>query len=193
VPLNAPRQVVVANPSRVQDSVILAQTLALKRSDPDYYALELGDRMLGGGFYSARLSIDLRKNSGLVYSVGSSIQGGRTRSVYLVHFASDPQNVSKASAIVARDIRDMQTTAATADEIARAKALLLRQIPLDDASIDEIAHGLTDRREMDLPLDEPTIAARRYIDLGPEDVKAAFQRWMRPGDLVRVSQGPPPR
>jgi Ca2+/H+ antiporter, TMEM165/GDT1 family len=29
-----------------------------------------------------------------------------------------------------------------------------------------------------------------YIDLSPADVQAAFQKWMRPGDFVRVTQGP---
>jgi zinc protease len=44
-----------------------------------------------------------------------------------------------------------------------------------------------------LPLDEPTIAARRYIELGPAQIEAAFRKWMRPADLVRVSEGPSPR
>ncbi len=57
--------------SRVQDRVVLAQNLALTRTDPDYYALELGNAVLGGSFYSSRLSIDLRKDAGLVYSVES--------------------------------------------------------------------------------------------------------------------------
>jgi zinc protease len=34
------------------------------RSHPDYYALQLGSAVLGGSFYSTRLSIDLRKNAG---------------------------------------------------------------------------------------------------------------------------------
>jgi zinc protease len=192
-PPNTPAAITVPNISRVQDSIVLAQTLGLTRSDPDYYALELGNNVLGGGFYSARLSIELRKKLGLVYSVASDIQGGRTRSVYLVRYASDPENVSKASDITAREIKDMQTTPVPTDELVRAKALLLRQLPLDEASIDDIARGLKDRWELGLPLDEPTIAARHYIDLGPADVQAVFQKWMRPSDLVRVTQGPPPR
>ena len=76
--------------SRVQDRVILAQTLNLTRADPDYYPLQLGNAVLGGSFYATRLSIDLRKNAGLVYSVESLLQAGRTRSVYLVEYASDP-------------------------------------------------------------------------------------------------------
>jgi zinc protease len=86
----------------------------------------------------------------------------------------------------------MQSAAVGADELGRAKTLLLRQIPLSEASIGEIARGYLDRRDLELPLDEPTIAARRYIELSPAAVQAAFQKWIRPDDLVRVNQGPPP-
>ena len=88
---------------------MLAQNLALTRADPDYYPLQLGNAVLGGSFYSTRLSIDLRKNSGLVYSVDSVLQAGRTRGVYLVEYASDPQNVVKAADMVAREVTAMQT------------------------------------------------------------------------------------
>ena len=87
----------------------------------------------------------------------------------------------------------MQDTAVGADELLRAKALLLRQIPLSEASVDQIGHDLIDRREYDLPLDEPDRAARRYVELSAADVQAAFRKWLRPGDLVRVTQGPSPQ
>jgi len=193
VPPNKPGNVAVPDASRVQDNVILAQNLGLTRSDPDFYALELGSAVLGGGFYSTRLSIELRKNAGLVYSVGSTLQAGRTRGAYYIQYACDPQNVGKAANIAVQELRSMQSTAVGGDELLRAKALLLRQIPLAEASVDGIAHGLIERREYDLPLDEPARAAQRYIDLTPAAVQAAFQKWMRPDDLVRVAQGPAPQ
>jgi zinc protease len=192
-PPNVPSTVAVPDASRVQDNVILAQNLALRRPDPDYYPLELGSAVLGGGFYSTRLSIELRKNTGLVYSVGSMLQAGRTRGGYFIQYACDPQNVSRAARIAVQLLRTMQDTPVAADELLRAKALLLRQIPLAEASVDGIAHGLIERREYDLPLDEPTRAAQRYIALTPEDVQGAFRKWMRPDDLVRVTQGPTPQ
>ncbi len=185
--------VAVPDESRVQDTVILAQTVAMNRSHPDYYALELGNAVLGGSFYSTRLSIDLRKNAGLVYSVGSSVQAGRTRANYYVQYASDPENVTKANAIVVRELKQMQDTPVSAGELVRVKALLLRQIPLGESSITQIARGLSGRWDLDLPLDEPTLAAQRYIALGPADIQAAFKKWIRPEDLVRVSQGPTPQ
>jgi zinc protease len=193
VPANKASTVAVPDGSRVQDNVILAQNLALTRSDPDYYALELGSAVLGGGFYSTRLSIEMRKNSGLVYSVGSTLQAGRTRGAYFIQYACDPQNVGKAANIAVQELRSMQSAVAGDDELLRVKALLLRRIPLAEASVDGIAHGLLERRELDLPLDEPTIAAQRYIELTPAEVQAAFQKWLRPDDLVRVTQGPAPQ
>jgi zinc protease len=172
--------------------VVLAENLALARSNPDYYALQLGNALLGGAFYSTRLSIDLRKNTGLVYSVGSILQAGRTRGAYIIEFASDPANVGRAAAIVTRDIKAMQATAPSADELTRIKAFLIRQIPLGEASVDDIAHGLLTHVDMDLPLDEATVAAGRYISLSGSDVQKAFAQWLRPDDLVRVSQGPSP-
>jgi zinc protease len=192
-PPNGPGVIAVPDDSRVQDVVVLAQNLGLTRADPDYYALELGSALLGGGFYSTRLSIDLRKNAGLVYSVSSMLQAGRTRGAYLIEYACDPANVSKAADIAIHEVKAMQTAPATADELLRIKAMLIRQIPLGESSVDEIAHGLVGRADIGLPLDEPTIAARRYVGLGGNDVQAAFAKWMRPEDMVRVTQGPPPK
>ena len=129
----------------------------------------------------------------LVYSVSSGLQPGRTRSAYLIRFASDPENVEKAADAVAREIRTIQSTPIGADELDRARALLLRKIPLEESSIDEIARALANRVDLDLPLDEPSVAARHFIDLTPNQVQAAFQKWMRPSDLVRTSQGPVPQ
>jgi zinc protease len=193
VPSNATGAIAVPDASRVQDTVILAHTVAINRADPDYYALQLGNSVLGGGFYSARLSIDLRKNAGLVYSVGSSFTIGRTRGTYIVQYASDPQNVGKAAALAVSDIKTMQITPVSDEELLRSKMLLLRQLPLGEDSISDIARGILGRRELDLPLDESTRAARRIIDLTPAQVQAAFKKWIRPDDLVRVTQGPPPQ
>jgi zinc protease len=191
-PPNAGASFAVPDASRVQDNVVLAQNMALNRANADFYALQLGNSVLGGGFYSARLSIDLRKNAGLVYSVGAQLQVGRTRANYFIQYACDPQNVARAAALVVNDIKAMQMAPVSDEELALSKMLLLRQIPLAESSIASIARGLLGRRELDLPLDEPWQAARRTIALTPADVQAAFKKWMRPDDLVRVTQGPPP-
>ncbi|MFZ0485442.1 MAG: pitrilysin family protein, partial [Arenicellales bacterium] len=191
-PRNKVSVVSVPDSSRVQDSVDLAQTLGLTRSDPDYYALTLGNTVLGGSFYSTRLTRDLRKDAGLVYYVSSDLDIGRTRGVYSVEYACDPKNVSRVQHIVARELETMQKTPVSNHELEQAKAYLLRQIPLGESGVEAIANGFIHRETLGLPLDEPTRAARRYLKLGAPEIQAAFKKWLRPKDLVRVSQGPTP-
>jgi zinc protease len=179
--------------SQTQTKVILAETLGLTRSHPDYYALELGNHVLGGAFYSTWLYRDLREKTGLVYHVSSSFDIGKTRSFYEVRYSCDPDNVSKARAIIEYDLKKMQEEPVTPDELRKAQSLILREIQLAEASADSIALGLIYRATNDLPLDEPIVAAQRYLKITPEEVQAAFSKWLRIGDMVQVTQGPFPR
>jgi zinc protease len=192
VPDNRPSIVAVPNDTRVQDRVILAETLQLSRSDPDYYALKLGNHVLGGGFYATRLYRDLREKTGLVYHIDASFEVDKTRARYFVSYACDPPNVSLAHSIIQRDLQDMQTDPVTPQELKVAKAMALREIPLSESSLKSIAFGLISRTELDLPLQEPTLAAQHYLALTADQVKAAFTRRVRPRDLVRVAEGPKP-
>ena len=193
VPLNKPVTSSVPDQSRVQDKVTLAQTLALTRSNPDYYALELGNHVLGGAFYATRFYKDLRENAGLVYYVTSSFNIGKTRANYSVNYGCDPPNVLKARAIIERDLKQMQTNNVTAHELEQAKAMLMREIPLSEASLSSIAGGLLSRSVSELPLDEPTIAAKKYLQLNANEVRRAFAKWIRPVDFVQVTEGPNPK
>ncbi len=73
VPVNKPSAVNVPDPEAVQDSVVLAQQMNLNRFDPDYYPMQLGNHVLGGGFYATRLYHDLRQVAGYVYNVDVSM------------------------------------------------------------------------------------------------------------------------
>jgi zinc protease len=190
VPPNSPATVTVPDASRVQDKVTLAETLGLTRENPDYYALTLGNHVLGGGFYATRLYQQLREETGLVYTVGVELDATQSRAVYAVGYGCNPGNVAKAQAIVVRNLKAMQTQPVGADELHQAKAMLLREIPLSESSLASIAQGLLARSILDLPLDEPTLAAQHYMAMTAEQVKAAFAKWVRPTDLVQVTQGP---
>jgi len=193
VPKNKASRMVVPNTSRVQDKVILAQTIGITRSHPDYYPLQLGNHVLGGAFYATRLYRDLREQTGLVYFVSSSFEMNRTRGLYVIEYACDPPKVSRARSIIERNLMEMRIRQVTPEELQQAKALVLREIPLSESGVDYIAEGFIRRTELELPLDEPTRAARRYMDLTAEQIRAAFFKWLRPGDLIQVTEGPSPR
>jgi zinc protease len=192
-PTNSVSVTHVPDASRVQDKITLAETLQLTRTNEDYYALQLGNHVLGGGFYATRLYRDLREKSGLVYFVDSSFTVGLTRGVYQASYACDPPNVSKARAVILRDLADMQTKKVTAQELHQAKLMLLRDIPLAESSVDSIASGWLTYSALGLPLDERVHAGKIYVQLDAGDVKKAFAKWLRPDDLVQVTQGPAPQ
>ncbi len=190
VPLNKISTTQVPDSSRVQDEVVLTEMVGVTLSQADRYALELGNHVLGGGFYATRLFHDLREEAGLVYSVDSSFQFGQTRSIYSVNYACDPPNVGKARAIIVSNLKALQDRDVTPEELRQAKGLLLREIPLSESSVDRVAEGWLYRSTNDLPLDEQMQAAKRYFDLTAPEVRAAFAKWMRPAGLVQVSLGP---
>jgi zinc protease len=193
VPVNQPNAATVPDPEAVQDQVTLAEQLNLNRFDPDYYPLQLGNHVLGGGFYATRLYHDLRQVSGYVYNVDVSLNASKSRASYSVNYGCDPQNVSKARALIVRDLDQMRTEKVSDSELHLAKALLLRQIPLSTASEESVAGGLLSRASLGLPLDEPVKAAQIYMKLTADDVKNAFAKQVRTDNLVQVVRGPAPQ
>jgi zinc protease len=193
IPVNKASAANVPDPQAVQDSVVLAQQLNLNRFDPDYYPLQLGNHVLGGGFYATRLYHDLRQVAGYVYNVDVSMEASKTRASYSVTYGCDPDKVSKARALIQRDLDQMRTQDVSPDELHLAKALVLRSIPLSESSEEGVAQGLLHRAVIGLPLDEPIVAAKKYFELTADQVKAAFARQLRLDDFVQVVRGPAPQ
>jgi len=193
VPPNKPSAENVPDPTQIQDSVNLSETIPITRFDSDYYPLQLGNHVLGGGFYATRLYHDLRQVAGYVYNVEVVLNAMKTRTIYTVAYGCDPQNVSKARQLIERDLVAMQKEAVTPAELQQAKALLLRQLPLAESSEDGVANALVRRAEIGLPLDEPERAAKRFYGLTADDVRAAFAKWIRPDDFVQIVRGPAPQ
>jgi zinc protease len=172
---------------------VVIEQVGLTRLDPDYYALQLGNHVLGGGFYATRLYHDLRQETGLVYTVDDSLASTRTRSVYTISYGCDPENVLKARGIIQRDVRSMQTDSVSSQELHQAKSLLLRQMLLRESSEDAVAGGLLARAQADLALDEPIRVARLYVAMTADQVRKAFAKWIRPDAFVQVVRGPASR
>ena len=83
----------------------------------------------------------------------------------------------------------MQTSLVPEESLNLAKALLLQQIPLSESNVESIAEGLISLAANELPLNEPAQAARVYAKLTPQQVQSAFAKWIRPHDLVQVTEG----
>ncbi len=179
----------VPDSSSLQDTVAMAESVQLPVTNPDRYNLMVGNTILGSGF-SSRLYRDLRVRTGYVYNVESELDWSRTRCDYSVSFGADPDKVSRARALLVQDIKDLQTNKVSDVELTRAKAQMLRRLPMQRASVDAVAGLYLRLVDLGLPLDTPQLAAQRYYDATAEQVQAAFRMYLRPDDLAEVVKGP---
>ena len=187
---NAASTVRVPDPGSTQDAVTLAATLAVPVDSVDRYRLNLGNTILGSGF-SSRLYQDLRVRTGYVYSVSSAPDWTRTRARYTVSFGADPDKAGAARDLVVRNFRAMQEAPVSEAELTRAKAQILRQLAMGSASVPAIAGGYLRLVELGLPLDTAQKAPARYRAITAAEIQQAFAAYVRPGDLVQVTRGPP--
>lgn len=128
----------------------------------------------------------------LLIMIGSFLEAGKYRSLFRVIYGCDPPNVSKARAMAERNLWEMQTTPVAAEELRGVKILLLRQIPLAEASMDGMAGRLLAQSIQDLPLDEPVMAAKQYRKATAVQIRDAYRKWIGPKDFVQVTEGPNP-
>ncbi|GLQ46424.1 peptidase M16 [Dyella lipolytica] len=192
VAVNPAGYTVVENSYASQDQVLMGQMLDLNMHNPDRYALQLGNNVLGGNGFASRLMTDIRVKHGYAYGAGSGIRFDRSRSIFFVQYGSDPDKVGPVDGLVRQNLIDMQNTPIKEDELTNARQYEIRSIPVGVASINNIARSLLTWAWHDEPLDQPMVAAKHYLALTPAQVQAAFKKYLKPGNLTQVVQGPAP-
>lgn len=192
IPLNKAAYTVVPNAYASQDRVLMAQTVALNLHNPDRYALELGNEVLGGNGFASRLMVDVRVKHGYAYGASSGIRFDRSRSTFFVSYGTDPGKVAPVDGLVYKNLKAMRSTPVTTGELLNAKQARIRSIPLEVSSVDNIARSLLVWSYKNEPLNQPMVAARHYLDMTAQQVQGAFQKYIQPSHLVQVIQGPAP-
>lgn len=189
---NDAREELVAATGRVQDTVLLTQTLDLGLRDPDIAPLQIANTILSGDFSSVLIR-DMRVTTGYVYSVGSALVGGRLRSTFTVRYGCAPENFAKAQAVLERDLARVATARPESEQLLRAKSRLLSDVALQSQSYDGLAARLTTNVANGFAADRDFALARAELAATPDSVRAAVARWIRPRGFVRVVEGPAPR
>jgi zinc protease len=98
--------------------------------NPDRYALQLGNNVLGGNGFASRLMTDIRVKHGYAYGAASGMHFDRSRSIFYVQYGSDPQKVAPVDALVRQNLIDMQTKPVKQDELDNARQYEIRSIPV---------------------------------------------------------------
>jgi zinc protease len=198
IAMNGPAVSAVGSSHAVQTRVQLTELLPVYRDSPDYLALEVADTILTGEGGRSLLFDDLRSNAGFVYSINSTLDIGKVRSTYQFSFASNPENAAAATARLLADLRHLQQDSLTQEDVLRAKQTIIARSVLPQASYAGLAAGLLSAAS---GLRDPVSGTyadaagesndwQRFVTLTPEQIRAAFAKWVRIDDFVRVTIEP---
>jgi zinc protease len=171
------------------DLVIGFPTLA--RSHPSYYALETANLILGNLGLMGRLGANVRDRQGLAYYVYSSIETGKTESLWTARAGVNPANVGRALESVRAEVARLRKDLVTDQELANAKSYLTGVLPLALETKSGVAAMLLNIEYFDLGLD----FIERYPDivnaLTVEELRLAADEYLDPEFLAVGEAGPP--
>jgi predicted Zn-dependent peptidase len=118
VPVGA-RRLAVATKD-LEQAHICWGTLALAANDPDRFAMDLLNSVLGGSMAS-RLFREIREKRGLVYAVHSYISRHAETGTVTVYAGTRPDNSAEVIHLITEEVAKLLEAGITADELARAK------------------------------------------------------------------------
>lgn len=162
------------------------------RSDPDHFALTLGNYILGGGGFVSRLTEQVREKRGLAYSVYSSFSPGLHAGSFRIGFQTRPDQAAEAVKVSREVLASFVAEGPTEAELKAAKDNLIGGFPLLLDSNRKLLGNVSNIAWNDLPLDYLETWTARMNAVTAADVKAAFARKLQPDRMVTVVVGGKP-
>jgi zinc protease len=186
-PLAGPVTERIAFPS--EQAHIYMGAPALRRDDPDYYPLTVGNHALGGGGFTSRLFREVRTQRGLAYSVFSSVQPMAVEGPFVIGMQTGTDQVEEALQVLREELERLHRDGVEVAEMEASQANITGGFPLRLASNQDIVQNLGMMGFYDLPLDYLSAHNDRIENVTAEAVHAAIQHRIDPEAMVTVVVG----
>ncbi|HCK04640.1 MAG TPA: peptidase M16, partial [Methylophilaceae bacterium] len=125
----------------------------MKRGDPDFFPLYVGNYILGGGGFSSRLTEEVREKKGLVYSVYSYFMPLIEKGPFQVGLQTKKDQIDEALNLVKSTINKFISDGPSEKELQAAKDNLIGGFPMRLDSNKKILDYLTMMAFYDYPVD----------------------------------------
>jgi zinc protease len=173
------------NKDLTQANIILGHA-GVGRENPDYYAIQVMNYILGGGGFSSRTLDSIRNERGLAYSVYSYFSAEKGHGTFELVMQTKNETALEAIRIAKAEIRRMREDLVTEEELSDAKDYLTGSFPLRFDTNRKVANFLAQVEYFQLGLDYPD----RYADLirkvTREDVQHVAEKYLKPEALITV-------
>jgi zinc protease len=188
VPVHGRKVLLVDKPDASQSQIRFGN-LAIRRNDPDFLPLMIGNTVLGGG-YTSWLVDEVRVKRGLTYYIRSLIQGRRAAGSFLVSTFSKNPTVLETIKVSLDQIRRLREDPLEAEVLDKARTYRAGQYPLMIESPEALAAEVLDVDFYGLDQDYVNQYQKRVRGVGLDAVKRTAGRYMPLNDLAIVVVGP---
>jgi len=179
-------------PHPASQSHVLIGAPGMKRGDPDYFSLYVGNYVLGGGGFVSRILTEVREKRGLAYSAYSYFMPMQQDGPFMIGLQTRKDQTAEALAVTRATLDKFIASGPTAEELKEAKENIIDGFPLRFDSNRKILEYLAVIGFYRLPL--------TYLDDFPANVEKvtlasindAFKRRVDPDRMVTVVVGPEP-
>ncbi|MBN2109052.1 MAG: insulinase family protein [Deltaproteobacteria bacterium] len=173
---------------QLSQSTIVMGHLAPPRIHPDYYAFQVLDFILGGGF-TARLSTQIRTRQGLAYSVGSFYRADIDYGVFGAYSITRADATNRVLSLMFDILEQIKRGDITAEELELAREAILNNFIFSFTSSAQIAAQQM-RIEFDgLPADFIKKAPEKIRAITLQDLKRTAEAWLHPDRMVVMLVG----
>lgn len=176
------------NKDLTQANIVLGHN-GVARGNPDYYALQVMNYVLGGGGFSSRAMDSIRNERGLAYSVYSYFAAEKSHGAFEFIMQTKNETALEAIRIATEEMRRMREQPVTEQELSDAKDYLIGSFPLRFDTNRKVAGFLSQVEYFELGLDYPD----RYADLirkvTRDDVQRVAKQYLQPERLITVIVG----
>lgn len=178
-------------PNAVQSNISLTNNVKLEMNDPDYHAVLIANKILGGGFNSY-LNMNLREANGWTYGARSGIGTSRYGASRFTAGAA-VRNMVTDSAVVEtlKEIKKIKTEPVTAEALANAKAKYVGDFVLALESPQTIARYALSIKLNKLPSDFYKTYLSKINAVTVEDVQRVANKYFKPENarIIIVGKG----
>ncbi len=171
-----------------QTKILLAQP-GVRRGDPDYFPLYVGNHVLGGSGLVSILSNEIREKRGLSYSSYSYFSPMRVAGPFIVGLGTKNESRDEALQVMRDTLRKFVAEGITEEQLIAAKQNLTGGFALRLASNKKIVDNLSAIGFYALPLDYLDQYINKVEAVTLAQVKDAFQRRIHPDKMVTVMVG----
>jgi zinc protease len=171
-----------------QAQVLIGQP-GYKRDDPDFFALLVGNQILGGGGFTSRLTNEVREKRGLTYSIYSGFSPGRHAGSFTLGLQTRPDQAVQAVQVAKEVLAKFVTEGPTETELQAAKNNLIGGFALRIDSNRKLVDFVSNIAWNKLPLTYMDTWTQQIDKISTTQIKAAFQRKLQPERMVTVVLG----